>query len=84
MPKVVSNTTPILSLLKIGKLNLLKDLYQSVLIPLSLRKKSRIPRVCPALDTDILIAAYCIKNNLTLITNNTNHYKDIKGLQVDN
>ena len=33
MPKVVSNTTPILSLLKIGRLELLKDLYGKVLIP---------------------------------------------------
>jgi predicted nucleic acid-binding protein len=33
MPKVVSNTTPILSLLKIGKLDLLKDLYETILIP---------------------------------------------------
>jgi predicted nucleic acid-binding protein len=33
MPKVVSNTTPILSLLKIGKLDLLKDLYKTILVP---------------------------------------------------
>jgi predicted nucleic acid-binding protein len=33
MPKVVSNTTPILSLLKIDKLDLLKDLYETILIP---------------------------------------------------
>jgi predicted nucleic acid-binding protein len=33
MPKVVSNTTPILSLLKIGKLDILKALYETVLIP---------------------------------------------------
>jgi predicted nucleic acid-binding protein len=33
MLKVVSNTTPILSLLKIGKLELLKSLYGSVFIP---------------------------------------------------
>jgi predicted nucleic acid-binding protein len=33
MPKVVSNTTPILSLLKISKLDILKALYQTVLIP---------------------------------------------------
>ncbi len=33
MPKIVSNTTPILSLLKIGKLEILKDLYQEIIIP---------------------------------------------------
>jgi predicted nucleic acid-binding protein len=30
MPKVVSNTTPIISLLKIGKLEILKDLYEEI------------------------------------------------------
>jgi predicted nucleic acid-binding protein len=33
MRKAVSNTTPILSLLKIGKLDILKALYQTILIP---------------------------------------------------
>lgn len=33
MPKVVSNTTPIISLLKIDKLQVLKDLYGEVVIP---------------------------------------------------
>lgn len=33
MLKVVSNTTPIISLLKLSKLELLKDLYNEVLIP---------------------------------------------------
>ena len=33
MRKVVSNTTPIISLLKIGKLLTLKDLYQEIYIP---------------------------------------------------
>ena len=33
MPKVVSNTTPIISLLKIGKLEILKDLYDEIYIP---------------------------------------------------
>lgn len=34
MLKIVSNTTPIISLLKIGKLKILRDLYQEVFIPL--------------------------------------------------
>ena len=33
MRKVVSNTTPLLSLIKIGKLNVLEKLYNKVLIP---------------------------------------------------
>jgi len=33
MRKVISNTTPILSLLKIEKLNLLQNLYKTILIP---------------------------------------------------
>ncbi len=35
MRKIVSNTTPILSLLKIDKLALLKDLYGKIIIPLA-------------------------------------------------
>ena len=31
-------------------------------------------------DSDILIAAYCIVNNLTLITNNVNDFMNIDGL----
>lgn len=34
MPKVVSNTTPIISLLKIDKLHILKELYGVIYIPL--------------------------------------------------
>ena len=33
MPKIVSNTTPIISLLKIAKLEILKELYGQVFIP---------------------------------------------------
>ncbi|WP_028295898.1 DUF3368 domain-containing protein [Olivibacter sitiensis] len=33
MRKVVSNTTPLLSLLKLGRLHLLKDLYGNVIVP---------------------------------------------------
>lgn len=32
-------------------------------------------------DTDILIAAFCIVNGYTLVTNNIKHFKDIEGLQ---
>ncbi|MCF8233072.1 MAG: DUF3368 domain-containing protein [Bacteroidales bacterium] len=33
MPKVVSNTTPIISLLKLSRLSILKDLYSEISIP---------------------------------------------------
>jgi predicted nucleic acid-binding protein len=33
MPKIVCNTTPIISLLKIGKLSILKDLYGEIYVP---------------------------------------------------
>jgi len=33
MRKVISNTTPILSLIKIGKLDILKELYGQIMIP---------------------------------------------------
>lgn len=33
MPKIVSNTTPIISLLKIGKLIILKKLYTKIIVP---------------------------------------------------
>ncbi len=35
-------------------------------------------------DADILVAAIAIVNNLTLITNNTNHFSRIKVLKLDN
>lgn len=39
MPKVVSNTTPILSLLKINRLDLLKQLYTQIYIPEAVYKE---------------------------------------------
>jgi len=33
---------------------------------------------------DVLIAAYCIKHNLVLVTNNTKHFKDIENLRTVN
>jgi predicted nucleic acid-binding protein len=35
-------------------------------------------------DNDILIAAYCLKYDLTLITNNVDHFKNIDGLAIEN
>ena len=35
-------------------------------------------------DGDLLIAAYCIKNNYILVTNNQKHYNNIENIKVDN
>jgi len=35
-------------------------------------------------DNDILIAAYCIHNDLTLVTNNMPHFKHIANLKLIN
>jgi tRNA(fMet)-specific endonuclease VapC len=35
-------------------------------------------------DDDLFIAAYCLKHNLPLVTNNTRHFMDIEGLKILN
>ena len=45
----------------------------------TLRKKGK-----PIGDGDILIAAIVIKNNGTLITNNTKHFENIEQLKLEN
>jgi predicted nucleic acid-binding protein len=35
-------------------------------------------------DADLFIAAFCIVNDYTLVTNNTKHFKDISGLLFTN
>jgi len=35
-------------------------------------------------DCDIFIAGYCIYKDYILITNNTDHYKSIKDLKIEN
>jgi len=37
----------------------------------------------PIEDTDILIAAFCVVNNYTLVTNNTKHFEAIEGLRYE-
>jgi len=44
----------------------------------SLRRKS-----LTVADADILIAAFCIVNDYTLITNNTGDFKDIDALTIE-
>ena len=38
----------------------------------------------PIDDTDILIAAFCIVNGYTLVTNNVKHFQNIDGLSYEN
>jgi len=38
----------------------------------------------PIEDADLFIAAFCIINGYTLVTNNTKHFKDINGLRFTN
>jgi len=35
-------------------------------------------------DADLLIAAFCLVNNCTLVTNNTRHFENIDGLKLVN
>jgi len=35
-------------------------------------------------DNDILIASYCINHEITLVTNNETHFKNIKSLKFTN
>jgi len=38
----------------------------------------------PIEDSDIFIAAYCIVNDFTLVTNNTRHFERVDGLKIVN
>ena len=44
----------------------------------------RKPRGLPVGDADVLIAAQCVVNGYTLVTNNTKHFENIDGLQIEN
>jgi predicted nucleic acid-binding protein len=35
-------------------------------------------------DADLLVAAYCVRNEYILVTNNTKHFKHIKTLKSEN
>ena len=45
---------------------------------------SLIKKGVPIDDGDIFIAAYCLVNDYTLVTNNTDHFDRIDGLKVVN
>lgn len=43
------------------------------------RKKGR-----PADDADLIIAAFCLANDCSLVTNNIRHFENIEGLRIIN
>jgi predicted nucleic acid-binding protein len=47
MPEIVSNTTPIISLLKLSKLEILKDLYSEIIIPKAVYEEVQLGRNKP-------------------------------------
>ena len=52
---IVSNTSPITSLAAVGQLNLLKELYQRIIIPETVyqRLRQKIAQKPPAIETDV-------------------------------
>jgi len=65
-------------LLSVGKFdnNLLDD---AISIYVQERKEKRNTE-----DADIFIAAFCLRNNCILVTDNTKHFKNINGLNLIN
>jgi len=66
------------SLFPVGKFSdyLLED---AITIYVQERKEKRNTE-----DADIFIAAFCLHNNYILVTDNTKHFKNIKGLNTVN
>lgn len=46
-------------------------------------KLRKIKKLKDSGDLDILIAATALRNNLTLLTNNTDHFQPIQGLRLE-
>jgi predicted nucleic acid-binding protein len=49
-----------------------------------LKQKGQMIGTKDVLTADLLIAAYCIVNDYTLVTNNTRHFERIDGLKLTN
>ena len=62
-----------MGIIDIGVLNVAVNIY------VDLRKQGRMIE-----DADILIAAYCIINDYTLVTNNTSHFERVQNLKYIN
>jgi len=66
------------------RINILDDFSENIITSFAhakadLRKKGKTIG-----DFDLLIAAFAINNNLTLITNNFSHFNNISNLKSDN
>lgn len=49
------------------------------------KEKSRLRKAGTTIDDfDLLIGVTAVKHNLVLVTNNTNHFKGIKGIKLEN
>ena len=72
------------SFLKFAKHNAILPLTEAtVMISSDLYAKSRKAGK-PIDDIDILIAGAALSNNLVLVTNNENHFRNIEGLEILN
>ena len=74
------------------KMTVFKKMYSSQgigvidkdVLDIASRIKIKLQKKGIIIDDDALIAAYCVKHNLTLVTNNTKHFKDIEDLPIIN
>jgi tRNA(fMet)-specific endonuclease VapC len=74
------------------KMSIFEDMYSSHgigiidkgILDSASKLKVRLQSKGITIGDDVLIAAYCIKHNLVLVTNNTKHFKDIDDLQIIN
>ncbi len=66
------------------RINILSKLSDEI-ISLFAKTKSNLRKKGKTIgDFDLLIAAFAIENNLTLVTNNISHFKNIKSLKLKN
>jgi len=48
------------------------------------KEKARLRRADTIIDDfDLLIAATSVSNDMTIVTNNTNHFKRVKGIKME-
>ncbi|MCL2720263.1 MAG: PIN domain-containing protein [Treponema sp.] len=58
------------------------DVIDKSILDIASKIKIKLRSKGITIGDDVLIAAYCIKNNLHLITNNSRHFKDIEELKI--
>lgn len=74
------------------KMAVFQDMYSSQgigvidkdILDIASKIKTELRNKGIAIGDDVLIAAYCIKHNLVLVTNNAKHFGDIDNLQIVN